>query len=241
MRSNLVCSAIVVIGLCASATARAQSVDEIVAMNLKAKGGVDKLKSVNAVKMTGRMRMQGMDVPVMMFTKRPNYQRQEMTLAGKQVVQAFDGTSAWMIGPNSDIPQEAPKAMADVVRTRAEFDNPLIDYKGRGTTIELVGKEKLRDATVYHLKVTLKSGDVQHYFLDAETGLERKTSAEVEMPGAPKQSFETDLGDYRAVDGIMMPHSMTQLVGGKPVVEISIDKVEFNPAIDDAIFRMPKK
>ena len=31
------------------------------------------------------------------------------------------------------------------------------------------------------------------------------------------------------------------MLNGKPVVQMTIDKVEFNSAIDDAMFKMPKK
>ena len=242
MRSNLCRAAVMVSILGAAAVAGAQTVDEIVAKNLQAKGGAAKLKAVNSMKMSGKMRLQGTDVAVTLFTKRPNYQRQEVMLPGKTVVQAFDGTTAWMITPESDVPQEAPKAMTDMVRNRAEFDNPLIDYKQRGTTIDLVGKEKLGENAVYHLKLTTKSGEVQHYFLDADTALERKTSFEVDMTGSgQKQSFDTELSNYQQVDGIMLPHSMTQLVNGRTVLEITIEKVEFNPTIADELFRMPKK
>jgi hypothetical protein len=39
----------------------------------------------------------------------------------------------------------------------------------------------------------------------------------------------------------MIPHTVKQLMNGKPVVQMTIDKVEFNPQIEDAMFRMPAK
>jgi hypothetical protein len=49
----------------AASTARAQapSVDEIVAKNLAARGGLDKLRSLQTMKMTGTINVQGMDMP----------------------------------------------------------------------------------------------------------------------------------------------------------------------------------
>ena len=60
-------------------------------------------------------------------------------------------------------------AAADLMKNAADFDGALINYKSKGTVIELVGKEKLGDKDVYHLKLTMKGGQVQHYFLDAES------------------------------------------------------------------------
>jgi outer membrane lipoprotein-sorting protein len=138
------------------------------------------------------------------------------------------------------------------MKNGADFDGALIDYKSKGHTVELVGKEKLAptdpvakeklaSTDVYHLKVTMKNGHVQHYYLDANSGIELKTSAEVDMGTGMKQTLETEMSNYQQVNGIMIPHVIKQIVGGKPLVQMTIEKVEFNAPVDDALFRMPKK
>ena len=227
-----------------TATANAQTVDEIVAKNLQAKGGAEKWQSVNSVKMTGTIAVQGQQLPLTMYAKRPNKNRQEISLPDGKIVQAFDGTTAWVINPmmGSDAPQAVPGGVADMMKNSADFDGALINYKAKGHTIEFVGKEKLAAKDVYHLKITMKGGHVQHYFLDAESGLELKTSAEVDMGmGGQKQTLDTEMSNYKAEGGIMLPHTVKQFINGKPTVEMSVTAVEFNAAVDDAIFTMPKK
>jgi outer membrane lipoprotein-sorting protein len=230
--------------LAVATVAHAQTVDEIVAKNLQAKGGAEKWQSVNSVKMTGKITAQGQELPLTVYAKRPNLSRQEITLPDGKVVQAFDGTTAWVINPmmGSDAPQAIPAGAADVMKNSADFDGALINYKSKGHTIEFVGKEKLGDKDVYHLKVTMKGGHVQHYFLDAESGLEMKTSAEVDMGmGGAKQTLDTEMANYKQVGGIMLPHTVKQFMNGKQMVEMSVTGVEFNAPVDDSIFRMPKK
>jgi len=231
--------------LAVSAVAHAQTVDEIVAKNLQAKGGAEKWGSVTSVKMTGKIAAQGQEMPLTMYAKRPNMNRQEISLPDGRIVQAFDGTTAWVINPltGSDQPQPMPGGIADMMKNSADFDGALINYKTKGHTIELVGKEKLADKDVYHLKVTMKGGQVQHYFLDAQSGLELKTSAEIDMGmgGGAKQTLDTEMSNYKSEGGIMLPHTVKQFVNGKPTVEMTVTVVEFNTAVDDAIFRMPKK
>lgn len=243
MRRCVARAAVVLVVLSAAAASHAQTVDEIVAKNLQAKGGAEKWKSVNAVKTTGKVNLQGMDLPMTVYAKRPNYMRQEMVLQDKQLIQAFDGTMGWLVNPmmGSEAAQELPKELVDMMRNSADFDGGLINYKEKGNTIELVGSEKLEGTDVHHLKVTTKSGHVQHYYLDAKTGIEVKTSAVVDMGAAGKQTIETEMSNYQPVNGIMIPHTVKQVINGKPVVQMTIDKVEFNPTIDDAMFRMPKK
>ncbi len=242
MRSKVVRSMLGVALLCATA-AHAQTVDDIVAMNLKAKGGAEKWNSVKTVRMIGTVNAQGKELPMTVYAQRPNSTRQEVTVGDMTMVQAFDGAVAWATDPRmGGAPQQAPPAVAERARTNADFDGALINYREKGTRIELVGKETLEGRDVYHLKVTLKGDDVQHYFLDAQTGLEVKTSAEVDAMGTgQKQALESVMSDYRPVEGIMLPHSVKQFLNGKPMMETKIQKVEINPTVDDALFRMPKK
>ena len=58
MRRSLSRAAFVLLLLPVAAVAEAQSVDEIVAKNLQAKGGAEKWQSVTSVKMTGKITMQ---------------------------------------------------------------------------------------------------------------------------------------------------------------------------------------
>jgi outer membrane lipoprotein-sorting protein len=226
-----------------AAAAHAQSVDEIVAKNLQAKGGAEKWKTVSSMKMSGTITMQGTDLPLTVYVKRPNFTRQEITLPpDKKLVQAFDGTTGWLINPmmGSALPQELPAAISEMMRNTSDFDGPFMDYKAKGTTIELVGKEKLDTQEVYHLKITLKGGTIQHYYLDSTSGAELKKAEDVDIGTGQKQTLETEM-THQQVEGVMVPKTVRQLLNGKPVVQMSIDKVEFNAAVDDALFKMPAK
>ncbi len=89
-------------GLRAQAPAAAQpTVDDIVAKNLKAKGGAERLKSMQTMQMSGKATLQGMDVSMKIFSKRPNMTRQEVKLQDKTVVSAYDGSTAWWINLRS--------------------------------------------------------------------------------------------------------------------------------------------
>jgi outer membrane lipoprotein-sorting protein len=78
----------------------AQSVDEIIAKYVQARGGADKLKSVQSIKTTATMTMgPGMELPGTVIQKRPKFARLEFTAQGLTAVQAFDGKDAWQIMP----------------------------------------------------------------------------------------------------------------------------------------------
>jgi len=226
-----------------AALAHAQTAEEIVAKNLKAKGGVEKLKAMNSVKITGKISAQGMELPMTTWARRPNLIRREMTIQDKRVVSAFDGTTVWGINPmmtGSDDPQEMTGPMAQMTKDDADFDGVLVDYKEKGHKVELVGTETLDGKKVHHLKITKKNGQVQHYYIDADSSLEVRTVGSVQM-GPTTTEVTTDLANYQVVDGLSVPFSMKQSANGAVVAEVKIDKVEFNLPIDDTMFKMPAK
>ena len=90
-----------------------------------------------------------------------------------------------------------------MAKADADFDSVLLDYKAKGTTIELVGTEPINGKPAYHLKITKKSGLVQHYYLDVDTGLEVRTASDVDAGRRTRRTMTTDLSNYRTVDGLI--------------------------------------
>lgn len=243
-------AAAALISFASSAIAQtAPTVDDLIAKNLKARGGEEKLRSLNSMRITGKVTLQGMELPMTVTAKRPHFMRQEMQIQDKKVVTAYDGEKAWMINPmmGADAPQEVPGPQADMTRDQADFDGPFLDYKTKGHTIELVkgeapdGSDKLADGTrVYRLKVTRKSGRSQTISLDAESGIELRTAMQLEQ-GGQTFNLDTELSDYRSVDGVMVPHSVRNLMNGQPMLTMTVEKVEFNLPLEETLFRMPAK
>jgi len=229
----------------AASTAGAQtpSVDEIVAKNLTARGGLDKLRSLQTMKMTGTINVQGMDMPLTVMTKRPNLLFQEMTMQGQRMVSAFDGAKVWainpMLGPGA---RELTGAQADMIRDQASFDGPLVSYKDHGDTLEMAGSADLGGAKAWKLKLTRKlGGRTMFIYVDADSGLEKQWSATVEQ-GGMTIDVDTVMQDYQPTpEGILVPRSMRTLVGGQQQGLLKVLTVEYNTPIDDAAFQMPAK
>ena len=78
--------------------ASAQTLDEVLAKNFKAKGGLDKIKAVQTIRMTGTMTVgPGIEAPFVLEQKRPNMLRMEFIVQGMTVVQAYDGKVGWQL------------------------------------------------------------------------------------------------------------------------------------------------
>ena len=86
----------------------------------------------------------------------------------------------------------------------------------------LVDGGKVAGKPAHHLKVTRADLPTQHVYLDPETFVEMRVTTE-----GPTAS-ETDLSDYKAVEGVMVPHNIKISQNGALVAELRIYKVEFN-------------
>jgi outer membrane lipoprotein-sorting protein len=224
-----------------SSSAQTPSADELVAKNIEARGGEAKLKSLNTARLTGSLSVQGMDVPFTMITKRPNKMRQEMTMQGSTIVQASDGQTVWAINPmiGAAEPRAIEGPQADMLKSQALFDGPLVGYKDRGDTLEVVGPAEVDGAQGWELKLTRKDGQAMHIVLDATTGLERQWTATMEQNGLTME-INTVLSDYQPTDGVQVARAMRTMMGEQQVVALKFSNVEFNIEVDDGIFSMPR-
>jgi len=224
-----------------AAPAAAQTADQVIARSFEARGGLDKLKAVHTIRMTGRMSVGPEDLAMVVEMKRPDKIRVDTSGRGRAAVQAYDGTTAWGILPTGTGRAEVlPSELAKAIAEQADIDGPLVDYAAKGSRVELVGAEgKVDGRRAFKLKVTRKDGSVAYYFLDARSYLPIRVEATRTVRGRPIEA-EGTMGDYREAGGFLWPHRLENGASGMPDKQvITIEKIEVNPPIDDARFRMP--
>jgi outer membrane lipoprotein-sorting protein len=228
----------------APALASAQTADELIAKNLEAKGGLPKIKAVQTMRLSGTMPVgPGVEAPFVMELKRPNQMRLDFTYQGMTATQAFDGKVGWQVMPftGKREPQVLPGDAVKQFEAQADLDGPLVDYQAKGHKVEYVGREKVEGTDTYVLKVTLKSGEASRIFLDAATFLEIRSESKTRGPTGGDLEIETLIGDYREVDGLMLPHLRESGPrGGSQKVRMTVEKVDINVPLDDARFTLPK-
>jgi outer membrane lipoprotein-sorting protein len=229
--------------LLTSAFSGAAELEDVLTMNYEARGGLDKLKSIQSIRMHGKTLAMGqIEAPMMIEMKRPNRVRMEFTLHGMSGIQAFDGETAWMIMPflGSTEPQEIPEAQAGSFRHQADFDGLLVDWKAKGHTVELLGTEDLEGTETYELRVTMPDGKETLVYLDSEHGIELMNVSRQVIPGQGTElEVVTTMSDYKEVGGVMMAHSVESRAGGQVMAVMTIDSIEINPDIADDRFTMP--
>lgn len=227
---------------CLTTLASAQTAEELVARNIQARGGMEKIKAVNTIRMTGKIYVSGFYAVVGVEKKRDHLLRQTFTVQGMTQVQAYDGSTGWQISPFGG--RKDPELMGEDdtrgLMEESDIDGPLVDYQAKGNKIEYLGHDTVDGDDVYQLKVTLKNGDVIYYYLDPDTYLEIKREKQQFIRGSVRES-EQALGSYKQVAGVYYPYSIEAGVKNDPSqhVVITVEKIEVNVPIDDSQFKMP--
>jgi hypothetical protein len=233
-----------VIGFAFAALLPAQTAEELVAKNMQARGGLEKLRAIQTLRMSGRLQEGSFMAQLGQDAKAPDLLRQVITLQGMNMIQAYDGTSGWQISPFSG--RKDPELVGEEelrgLQEEADFYGPLVDYQAKGNTIEYLGHDTVDGDDAFRLKVTLKNGDIVYYYLDPETFLEIRVEKQMFIHGSVRESY-TEMGAYKLVAGVYFPFS---LVSGSPRnpgggAKITIDKIEANVPMDAAEFKMPKE
>lgn len=198
-------------------------------------------------------RVEEVNLPFLMELARPRKMRLELQVAGQTALQVYDGVNGWKLRPYLNRLEVEPYS-AEEVKTasmQSELDGPLVDYAAKGTRIESDGTEKVEDRDTYKLKLTLKSGDVTHVWVDAQTFLETKMQGQPRRLDGVYHPVEVYYRDYRNVNGLQIPFVLETRVlpvartaaGFRdtpvPPEKILIEKVVINPEFDAGLFSKP--
>ena len=90
--------AAVVMAACVSQCS-AQTVEDLVAKNIAAKGGMENIKAITSLRVTGKIETQGIVVQLNADSKPDSIVRESQTIQGMSQVHAFDGSEGWKIDP----------------------------------------------------------------------------------------------------------------------------------------------
>ena len=204
---------------------------------VKAIGGRDAILKHTSMKSTGTFEMPaaGIKADVESYTMRPNLMYVKINIPGMgEVMQGFDGTTAWSMDPNSGPRVLSGKELAQTVQ-RADFNSELHDTSSY-SAMHTVEKTEFEGRPAYRVHLVRKGGDESYEYFDTETGL---------MLGST-QSMDTQMGtvtstivrrDYKDVGGLLAPMTMVQRMGGAEVV-IRTTNVEWDTVQKD-VFALP--
>ena len=230
---------------------QAQTADEIITNYFENTGGMDNWKTIEGMKMTAKVNQGGMEIPLEIYQLKDGRQMTVINFQGKELKQGvFDGETLWnhnfmtMKAEKSDAEQTANFKL-----NTNDFPDSFLDYKEKGYTVELLGKETIDGAETFKIKLVKEpitvdgnqEDDISFYFFDTENFVPIAIQQEIKSGPAKGQMSETTMSDYQEVDGMYFPFSMTQGVKDGQSQPITIDTIELNPTVDASAFSFPEE
>ena len=220
------------------------SVDEIVTRHVLALGGREKIDAIHSVVQHLEYREGSFVIPDAFIARmRPYYKTigdpKDRTI---DINEGYDG-SAWEYYADPGVVIRTVGAAAAAARHGTELIDSLVDYKRRGTQIEMLGSELFADRPAYKLRVTLADGFTKDLFIDQKSFLivGDRRSAPIHAFGEAVAS-ENRIGDYRPVNGILFPYSIreVEIATGKELNSNAVQSMEVNRDFDPTFFAPPQ-
>ncbi len=218
-----------------------QSLGEMVGEAVSAKGGLEKLRSIKTVRTESTTYVDGPDGRVAVKTRSyieyPDKFRVDAESPGGKVSQVFAGNAFWIQDARGT--RMAPEPVAAEMRSSIERDTVKLllrivesPMKAKRTKATLDGRE------LPAIEIAGASGTPVTLIFDPATWLIAGQRYTLESPSGPLPAEET-FSDYRDVNGLKVAFKAIARRQGAPRIERVLERVEYNVALDPALFAKP--
>jgi hypothetical protein len=245
---NLIPLGLLVMLLVAAQYSSAQTVDEVIAKYVNARGGKAKLLSVKTIYMEGIRQMMGTEHIVKVTKEQDKLSRIDFEMGSQNGFTLVTPTEGWFFVPfHSPNPLLLPADAVAGMQTDLDIAGPLVDYAAKGHQAELVGKDTANGDSCYKIKLTAhNTGKIIFYWIDTKSNLLVQSSQTSSgMFGSsskkdPNAQIITLYKDYDAVDGIQFPHTIVLKASGGDNFgggSTTFDKWQLNTPIDPSLYK----
>ncbi|MCF6307133.1 MAG: outer membrane lipoprotein-sorting protein [Flavobacteriaceae bacterium] len=225
--------------------ATAQTADEIINNYFENTGGAANWAKLNGVKMEAEANAQGMVIPVEIYQTKDGKQLVSIDLQGQKMTQvSFDGETMWTTNFMTMAAEKSDQETTDNMKKQMkDFPSPLLNYKEKGYSVELLENETIEGADTFKIKLTqdlimvdgVETANITYFYFEKENFVPIVSESKIQQGPMKGQMNKTTLSDYEEVDGLYFPFSMN--MGGQA---ITIKKIILNPEIDMAMFAFPE-
>jgi len=217
----------------------AQTLDEIITKCLEV-AGQDKLSKVESMTIKAKILQGGIEIPMVMYQKRPDKYRSDATFQSMSIREVYDGTNGYMMNPFMGTKDPVPLNAEQLERLKdqAELDNIFLTYKRLNYQLEYTGTEDMEGMQVLVLKLSKPNGDVSRIFIDPENFVVLKIVSKLMIQGTERE-VESYPSNYKYIEGILFPFSYEQKMGGQTIMQMNFESFELNSNPPDSLFVVP--
>src|SRR5216683_2326613 len=214
----------------------AQEASKIVDQYVKAAGGGRTLARIQTLTLEGTFTSDdGKSGTYTLDTKLPNRYYSELLVGEKNVIEAYNGKSAWHQSAAGELGTLVGPEGIQLEAAAQYYNSRLLNLKKNKITLALVGHAQVRGKDALQLEVTAATGVKRQVFFDAQTHLIVKEAATV---GGVEEEILYD--DYRTADGVKLPHKI-ELHRGNDKYDIIVTRAVINGTVGERVFDFPIK
>jgi outer membrane lipoprotein-sorting protein len=208
--------------------------DQVIDKYLQTIGGREKLGQIKDLTMNMSASVQGTPLTVVQQRKAPNKAKMVMEAQGMQVLNiTSDGKRAMMSQMGNQQEVTGPEFEAMKIQNTLFAE---LYYDQMGIKRSLTGTETVEGKEAYKVELEMPGGIKVSEYYDAATGLKIRVVGSQNTPeGAVTQS--TDLGDYKEVNGVQYPHTVTTSIGPQQI-KMQVTGIEVNKDLADSLFEI---
>jgi len=168
-------------------------------------------------------------------TKLPNRYYSELLVGEKNVIEAYNGKSAWHQTAAGELGTLVGPEGMQLEAASQYYNTRLLNLKKNKMALALVGHAQVRGKDTLQLEVTTATGVKRQVFFDTQTHLIAKEAATV---AGIEQEILYD--DYRTVDGVKLPYKI-ELHRGSDKYDINVTRAAVNGTVGERVFDFPIK
>jgi hypothetical protein len=219
------------------ATLRAQDPAKIVSDYVKAAGGSKALSKIQTESLEGAFTnpADGKPSTYTFSLKPPNRYYTEFVLGDKNLIEAYNGKSAWHQTISGELSTLLGQQGQQLEAASLYYNSRLLNLKKNKLAVAFIGHAQVRGKDALQLELTTPTNIRRELFFDPQSHLLVKESAPV--AGLDEEMF---YDDYRSVDGVKLPYKI-ELHRGPDTYSIYITRASINETVGERTFDFPKK
>jgi hypothetical protein len=164
----------------------------------------------------------------------------EVEMQGQKIITVVTKDKGWMINPmvGSTEPQDMPAEAVKAGIGRLDVAGEYFNYKEKGATLTLLGKEKVETADAYKIKQVSKDGNESTFFFDATTYYLTRSTFKANFMGQEAEQTVTYSNYKKTENGYIFPYTML-LSTTMGDITANLTKIEVNGIVDAKILDKP--
>jgi hypothetical protein len=235
MRRSLLFLPLLALGLLLPGVCLAQDASKIIEQYVKAAGGAKNLAKIQTFSVDGTIQSPDDSTPgtYSFRVKLPNRYYTEFRVAGKTLIDAYNGKSAWNQAESGQIATLLGPQALQLEAAAQYYNSRFLNLGKKKVGAAFKGNASIHGHETYQVELTYPTGIQREVFFDQQSHLivaEKATLAGI--------AWEIYYDDYRATTSTKIPYKL-EIRRGDQLYNISVTRAGTNETIGERVFDFP--